>query len=101
MLGSIRSGLCCLINDIDSGNSELSKQDEETLSGLIRRFANADQPMSKYQAYHFLNVSRATFDRLVKEGKIVSGRKLVGFKEKVWYKKDLLRVNNTRNGDKS
>lgn len=101
MMKSLRSGLCCIINEIDSGNSELSKKDEETLSTLIKQFVKTDLPMSKYQAYHYLNVSRATFDRLVKEGKIMSGRKLVGFKEKVWYKRDLLLINNTRNGNQN
>lgn len=98
MIESLRSGLCCIIGDIDSGNSELSKEDEEFVAGLVRRVVKANQPMSKYQACNYLNVSRATFDRLVREGKVVSGRKLIGFKEKVWYKSDLLRINNIGNG---
>ena len=94
MINSLRSGLCCIISEIDKGNSELSKDDEESIVRLVRKVVRTDQ------AYNYLNVSRATFDRLVKEGKIVSGRKLAGFKEKVWYKRDLLLINNTRNGVK-
>lgn len=101
MINSLRSGLCCIISEIDKGNSELSRDDEEFIVRLVRKIVRTDQPMSKYQAYNYLNVSRATFDRLVREGKIVQGRKLVGFKEKVWYKRDLLRINDTNNGDKS
>lgn len=100
MINSLRSGLCCIISEIDKGNSELSKDDEESIVRLVRKVVRTDQPMSKYQAYNYLNVSRATFDRLVREGKIVSGRKLAGFKEKVWYKRDLLLINNTKNGVK-
>ena len=45
--------------------------------------------MSKYQAYTYLNMSRATFDNLVREGKLPKGVKVAGFKELFWYKKDL------------
>lgn len=100
MINSLRSGLCCIISEIDNGNSELSKDDEESIVRLVRKVVSTDQPMSKYQAYHYLNVSMATFDRLVRDGEIVSVRKLIGFKEKVWYKRDLLLINNTRNGVK-
>lgn len=37
----------------------------------------------------YLNVSRATFDRYVSEGKIPPGKKEQGFKELFWVKKDL------------
>ena len=31
--------------------------------------------MSKYEAYSYLNISRAKFDNLVKEGKLPKGKK--------------------------
>ena len=50
-----------------------------------------DNPISKYQAYTYLGIRRAKFDNLVREGKIPEGKKIPGFKEKFWYKKDLKR----------
>ena len=45
--------------------------------------------MSKYSACQYLNISRAKFDNMVREGKLPEGKKVIGFKEKRWYKKDL------------
>ena len=45
--------------------------------------------MSKYQAFTYIGKSRATFDNLVREGKIPQGVHTAGYKEKSWYKKDL------------
>ncbi|MCI6614893.1 MAG: hypothetical protein MSC51_03540 [Mollicutes bacterium] len=45
--------------------------------------------MSKYQAFNYLHISRASFDNLVKENKIPKGKKQQGFTEKFWFKKDL------------
>ena len=45
--------------------------------------------MSKYQAFNYLHTSRATFDNLVREGKIPQGKKQQGFNELQWFKKDL------------
>ena len=45
--------------------------------------------MSKYQAYQYLNVSRATFDNYVREGRLPRGKKEAGFKELSWKKQDL------------
>lgn len=101
MRESIRNGLCCLINEIDNGNSEVDDESERHIMKYIRCFLRSDMPMSKQYACMELNISRATFDRLVREGRIPSGRKLIGFKEKIWYKRDLLQViNNTDDGRK-
>ncbi len=55
----------------------------------LRECTRRDIPMSKYQAYTYLNMSRAKFDNLVREGKLPAGKKIPGFKELHWYKKDL------------
>jgi len=36
-----------------------------------------------------LNISRSTFDKLVKEGKLPKGKKRMGFKELSWKKEEL------------
>lgn len=47
--------------------------------------------MSKYQACQYLNVSRATFDNLVKDGFLPEGKHQAGFKEKYWRRSDILK----------
>lgn len=88
MLQTIKKLLLGIVKDIDAGNSNIDEEEAlklvETLKGMRK-----DNPMSKYQAYTYLGISRAKFDNLVREGKLPEGRKLPGFKEKIWYKKDL------------
>ena len=36
-----------------------------------------------------LNMSRAKFDNMVRDGKLPKGKKVAGFKELIWYKRDL------------
>lgn len=88
MLQTIRKLLLGVIDDIDAGNSNI---DEDEAMQVIRMLKGLrkDNPMSKYQAYTYLNISRATFDNLVREGRLPRGRKLPGFKELIWLKKDL------------
>ena len=42
---------------------------------------NTENKYSKYQSCKYLGISRATFDRYVKEGLIPPGKKQQGFKE--------------------
>lgn len=89
MLELIKELLLKIVDDIDVGNSNLSQEDELKLVKILQKYTRRDVPMSKYQAYTYLNISRATFDILVKQGKLPKGAKVEGFKELFWYKKDL------------
>lgn len=89
MLKVIRNLLLKIVNDIDAGNSHASEEEEMKILEFISEFTNKQEKLSKYQAYHYLNISRASFDNYVKEGKIPPGRKQQGFTPKFWYKKDL------------
>ena len=89
MLKILRNYLSKIINDIDAGNSNLSEEDELKIVSMLKEYTRKDTPMSKYQAYTYLNVSRATFDNLVRSNKMPPGQKIAGFKELMWYKKDL------------
>ena len=93
MLQQIRKILLDIIDDIDAGNSNLDEEEELKVIRMLRQYTRKDKPLSKYQAYTYLNISRATFDRLVREGKIPKGRKEAGFNELRWYKKDLPKPN--------
>ena len=89
MLNVIKELLLKIVDDIDTGNGNLS--DEESLEVIksLRKYTRKDTPLSKYQAYTYLNMSRAKFDNMVREGKLPKGKKVAGFKELIWYKRDL------------
>ena len=80
-----------IINDIDTGNTNITEEDEIEIIDCLKKCLRKDDMISKYQACQYLNVSRATFDNLVRAGKIPRGRKVAGFKELFWYKKDLIK----------
>lgn len=89
MLNVIKEQLLRIVDDIDCGNSEVTAEEELAILKCLKEYTRKDAPMSKYQAYTYLNISRATFDNLIKEGKLPIGQKVAGFKELFWYKKDL------------
>lgn len=89
MLKIIRSLLLEIIDRIDSGNSNISEQDAINIIEDLKRFTDREQKLSKYQACQYLNVSRATFDNYIREGKLPKGLKQQGFKELSWKRKDL------------
>lgn len=89
MLKVIRNLLQKLLDDIDAGNSNISESDAIEIIDSLKRFTNKEKALSKYAACQYLNMSRATFDRYVAEGKLPKGKHEIGFKEKFWLKKDL------------
>ena len=87
MLGLIRELLQQFIDDIDSGNSRMSQEQQlEALSMLYKLTSNE---LSKIEAAEYIGVSRATFDNYINKGLIPKGRKRQGFKELSWNKSDL------------
>lgn len=89
MLKVIRSLLLKIIADIDVGNSNISEKEAIEIIDTIRRFTDKEKRLSKYAACEYLNVSRATFDNYVREGKLPRGKHEIGFKELSWSKKEL------------
>ena len=101
MLKVIKSLLERIINDIDCGNSNITENEAMDIIKIIKSYTDKTQRLSKYQACQKLNVSRATFDNLVREGVIPRGEKVVGFKELFWEEKTLDEViKRRRNGNK-
>ena len=101
MLKVIKSLLERIINDIDCGNSNITEDEAMDIIKIIKSYTDKTQRLSKYQACQKLNVSRATFDNLVREGIIPRGEKVVGFKELFWEEKTLDEViKSRRNGNK-
>lgn len=89
MLKVIRRILLKIIDDIDSGNSNLSEDEALEVLDNLKRLSNKEKRLSKYSACQYLNVSRATFDNYVREGKIPKGKHEIGFKELSWNQKEL------------
>lgn len=84
MLSTVRKALQLIIDNIDAGNTNLTEEECITIVDTIKRLSQKERLISKYQAYTYLNVSRATFDRLVQEGRLPKGKKIAGFKELFW-----------------
>ena len=89
MLSIIKNILKNLVKDIDSGNSNITEQEGKEIIELLSTI-NEDR-ISKYQACQYLNISRAKFDNLIREGKLPEGRHQAGFKEKYWKKSEILK----------
>lgn len=89
MLQIIRTLLQKFIDDIDTGNTNIDYEQQHQIFNLLSNIASGDQRMSKIQSAEYLEISRATFDNLVKDGFIPKGRKQDGFKELSWSKIDL------------
>jgi predicted DNA-binding transcriptional regulator AlpA len=95
MLQLIKKMLLKIVDDIDAGNSNLSESELVEAIESIKRFTNKKEDFSKYSAANYLNMSRATFDNYVAEGKIPHGVKKQGFKDLRWYKEDLDKFKNS------
>ena len=89
MIDIIKSLLQNCKDRIDSGNSNLSADEEIEIIQLLKKYTDKDRKFSKYQAYKYLNMSRATFDKYIREGKIPKGKKEAGFKEIFWDESEL------------
>lgn len=74
---------------LESGNSNLTKEEILEVLESIDQVANKDRHLSKEQACNYLNISRSQFDNYVKDEKIPKGKKQVGFKELSWSKWEL------------
>lgn len=89
MLNILKRHLYKIIDDIDSGNSSITEEEALQLCATLKELTHKDERMSKYKAYSYLNISRATFDNYVAQGLLPKGKKEAGYKELSWYKKDL------------
>ena len=81
----------CLGN-IKAGTSNISEEDQLEIVEMLRKYTDKDRRLSKYQACTYLNMSRATFDNYVREGKIPKGKKEIGWKELSWGESELKEV---------
>lgn len=94
MIKIIKNLLLKIVNNIDAGNSNLTENEALELTKIIQSYTDRTIKMSKYQACKYLNISRATFDNYVREGKLPRGIKELGFKELFYTQKDLDEFKN-------
>ena len=87
MLQLIKTILQQFIDDIDSGNSNITEQQQQELLNMIYKINSKE--LSKIESADYIGVSRATFDNYITKGLIPKGHKRQGFKELYWNKSDL------------
>lgn len=87
MIQIIKNLLQQLIDDIDSGNSNINDIQQKEIIDYLSNLNRTE--LSKIESANYLGVSRATFDNYVKKGLIPSGTKRQGFRELSWNKHDL------------
>ena len=95
MLQILRNLLQQIINDIDSGNTNISENEQLEAIEFIQKLNSKE--LSKVEAANYIGVSRATFDNYIRDGKLPRGKKRIGFKELSWNKQDLdkfIELNN-------
>ena len=101
----LKTCLLNIVDNIDAGNSYIDENQCEEAIEMLNRMMHAENKYSKYQSCKYLGLSRATFDRYIKDGLIPEGRKESGFTEKFWYKRDLdvsrNKILNLRNNSSS
>lgn len=89
-LGLLKTALQNIINNIDTGNTDISEDQYDELFEVVNRVTNPEYRYSKYKACGYLGISRATLDNYVRDGKVnVRVGSEGGFKEKYFLKKDL------------
>lgn len=87
MLKILKTLLLQIIDDIDSGNSNISEKEQLEAIEFIQRISSKE--LSKIESAEYIGVSRATFDNYIRDNKIPRGHKRPGFKELSWNKSDL------------
>lgn len=94
MINVIKQFLVKAIDDIDSGNSNISENDQSKIVNLIKDISTLE--LNKTQASEYLNISKSTFDRYINKKLIPVGHRNQGSKELLWYKTDLNDFNIRR-----
>ena len=87
MLEIIKSALRQLLNDMDSGNSQISESEQEELLQFIQRIN--EQKLNRTEAAEYLGVSVGTISNYVDRKLLPEGIKKAGSSQKFWLKKDL------------
>ena len=94
MIQLIKTILEQFIKDIDSGNSNISENQQLEILQLLQKINIKE--LSKVESANYIGVSRSTFDNYIKKGLIAEGTIRQGFKELSWNKSDLDKYLNEK-----
>lgn len=83
-----------ILKDLDSGNSNISEEQQEEIINLYQRMSLKE--MTKVESAHYIGVSRATFDNYISKGLIPKGSKRQGLNNLMWNKSDLDKYLKTK-----
>lgn len=83
-----------IIKDLDSGNSNISEEQQEEIINLYQRMSLKE--MTKVESANYIGVSRATFDNYISKGIIPKGSKRPGLSNLMWSKSDLDKYLKTK-----
>ena len=87
MIQIIRNLLSQKLNDIDTGNSNISESEQQELLELLQKITSKKLPT--IQAANYMGVCRSTFENYIDKGLIPKGIKEQGVHSLFWYKCDL------------
>ena len=88
-----------IADNVEANNTYASEDELLEICDMIGFMVNPESKLSKYQAVKFLGISRATFDNYVAKGLLPKGMEQQGFKEKFWYKRDLIKFKESKDGN--
>lgn len=91
MLEAIKCILKQLLNDLDSGNSNISENEQKEILDVLERVTRKEY--NKTQAADYLGVSVGTINNYINKNLLPEGEKVRGGR-KIWYKKDLNKLLN-------
>lgn len=83
-------------DSIDAGNTNATEAELIEICDQLGFIINSEAKLSKYQAAKILEVNNKTFDYYVSKGYIPKGMKQQGFKEKFWYKRDIIKFKESK-----
>lgn len=83
-----------ILKDLDSGNSNISEEQQEEIINLYQRMSLKE--MTKTESANYIGVSRATFDNYISKGLIPKGSKRPGLSNLLWNKSDLNKYLETK-----
>ena len=96
---TIASILRTFADSIEAGNTNASEDELIEICDQLGFIMNPETKLSKYQAANLLGISYKTFDYYVSKGDIPKGKEQQGFKEKFWYKRDIIKFKKEKDGN--
>lgn len=87
MLNIIKTILLQLVDNIDSGNTNINEDQQLEIIELYQKLNSKEY--SKIEAANYIGVSRATFDNYISKGLLPKGIKKRGVNALFWNKFDL------------